>query len=258
VPSDSLALEGPLTFEWFGPNNFHATTSSITVSVAGTYVALVTDHNGHSFICSSDLIVVQAPTVTLSDVDICLGESVVLTANTTATDILWSTGETTKSITVAPVTKTTYTVLVTSTGPDGCTAIAKATVTPKSCVTNPGTGTPGFWKNHPDAWPVSEIVIGGVVYSKSAAIALMKKSTDKDKTTNMFEQLVAAKLNILIGNDPSCISATILAADAWMKIHPVCSKVPASSPAWQAEGGDAMLGALDKYNNGLMCAPHRN
>jgi hypothetical protein len=63
VPSDSLALEGPFTFEWFGPNNFHATTQNISVSDAGTYVALVTDAHGHTFICSADLTVVQCAPV---------------------------------------------------------------------------------------------------------------------------------------------------------------------------------------------------
>jgi hypothetical protein len=35
----------------------------------------------------------------------------------------------------------------------------------------PGTGTPGYWKNHPDAWPVSSITVGGVAYTKAQAIA---------------------------------------------------------------------------------------
>ena len=25
----------------------------------------------------------------------------------------------------------------------------------KAVASNPGTGTPGYWKNHPEAWPVS-------------------------------------------------------------------------------------------------------
>jgi hypothetical protein len=252
--SEALGLEGPLTYEWFGPGDFHATTATITVSVAGTYVALVTDVNGNSFICSGDLVVNQAPTVSVANAEICLGESVVLTVVTDATDILWSTGETTKSITVSPVTKSDYTVTVT--GDSGCVVVAKSTVTVKSCVTNPGVGTPGFWKTHPEAWPVNEIVIGGIVYSKSAAIALMKKSTEKDMSTVMFEQLVAAKLNILIGNDPSCISSTIIAANAWMTLHPVCSKVAAGTAAWSE--GEPLKNALDSYNNGKLCAPARD
>ena len=37
----------------------------------------------------------------------------------------------------------------------------------------PGTGTPGYWKNHPDAWPVAVITIGGETYTKGDAIAIM-------------------------------------------------------------------------------------
>ena len=33
----------------------------------------------------------------------------------------------------------------------------------------PGTGTPGFWKNHPEAWPVSTITVGGVEYTLDEA-----------------------------------------------------------------------------------------
>ena len=34
----------------------------------------------------------------------------------------------------------------------------------------PGTGTPGYWKNHPGAWLVQTIVVGGVEYTKAQAI----------------------------------------------------------------------------------------
>src|SRR5262249_27465523 len=48
-------------------------------------------------------------------------------------------------------------------------------------VLNPGTGTPGYWKNHPDAWPVSSITVGGVTYTKDQAISWLGK-VGKDKT----------------------------------------------------------------------------
>jgi hypothetical protein len=35
---------------------------------------------------------------------------------------------------------------------------------------NPGTGTPGYWKNHAEAWPVQFITVGGVTYTKAQAI----------------------------------------------------------------------------------------
>ena len=124
--------------------------------------------------------------------------------------------------------------------------------------TNPGTGTPGYWKNHPDAWPVEEITIGGVTYSKEDAIVLMDHPTKKDKTYTMFQALVAAKLNVLIGNDFSCIGDTILDADAWMTSHPVGSDVTAGGKNSPWREGEPLYLELDAYNNGELCAPHRD
>jgi hypothetical protein len=78
----------------------------------------------------------------------------------------------------------------------------------------------------------------------------------KDKTTTMFAQLVAAKLSVMIGNDGSCVNPTIAAADMWMATYgPVGSNVAGGSAAWAA--GAPLEQTLDSYNNGLLCAPHR-
>jgi hypothetical protein len=124
-----------------------------------------------------------------------------------------------------------------------------------SGATNPGTGTIGYWKNHPDAWPTQSIMIGGTYYSKMLAISWLGR-VGKDKTTTMFAQLVAAKLSVMIGNDGSCVNPTIAAADAWMATYgPVGRNVAGGSAAWAA--GAPLEQTLDSYNNGLLCAPHR-
>ena len=84
----------------------------------------------------------------------------------------------------------------------------------------PGTGTPGYWKNHPDAWPSSfnSFTVGGETYTKAQAITWLGR-VGKDKTTTMFSSLVPAMLNVAIGNDSSCVSTTIAAADAWMATY---------------------------------------
>ena len=123
-------------------------------------------------------------------------------------------------------------------------------------VTQPGTGTPGYWKNHPEAWPVPSITVGGVMYTKAQAIAWLDL-VGKDKTTTMFSSLVSAKLNVMVGNDSSCVSSTIVSADAWMaKYGPVGSGVAASSYAWKV--GEPLHRLMDNYNNGMLCAPHRD
>lgn len=125
-------------------------------------------------------------------------------------------------------------------------------------ITPPGTGTPGYWKNHPEAWPVEEITIGDVTYSKEDAIGNMKNPGKGDKTYTMFRALVSAKLNVLIGNDDSCIADTISEADAWMvEYGPVGEDVRGNSNAWKC--GEPLYEELDDYNNGkLPCASHRD
>ena len=66
--------------------------------------------------------------------------------------------------------------------------------------------SPGYWKNHPEAWPVNTITIGGVTYTKEEAICYMKMPVKGDKTITMFKALVSAKLNEANGcTVPDCI-----------------------------------------------------
>jgi hypothetical protein len=131
----------------------------------------------------------------------------------------------------------------------------------------PGTGTPGYWKNHPLAWPspyTNGITVGGVFYSKSDAIAILSKP-GKDKRATLFSSLVSAMLNVAVvgpggtHNDDSCVATTITAADAWMASWGVPNTNPivsGSSAAWA--DGEPLHKQMDAYNNGLLCAPHRN
>lgn len=121
--------------------------------------------------------------------------------------------------------------------------------------TGPGTGTPGYWVNHPDAWPVEEIVIGGVTYTKVQAIAWMSAPVKNDKRLTMFPALVSAKLNVLSGTESGCIAGTVEMADLWMATYGG-SAVNAKSEAWKL--GEPLYWELDDYNNGLLCAPHRD
>jgi cysteine-rich repeat protein len=44
-----------------------------------------------------------------------------------------------------------------------------------------GTGTPGYWKNHPEDWPFDSIMVDGVLYPKDDAIFLMGKDGSGQK-----------------------------------------------------------------------------
>jgi len=119
---------------------------------------------------------------------------------------------------------------------------------------NPGTGTPGYWKNHPEAWPVAGIKVGGVYYTKAQIITLLGK-VGKDKSITIFASYVSAWLNTYIDNDPSCVSAAMNSADGWFASYPPGSNVAGSSTAWQQ--AEPWHQTMDAYNNGLLCAPHR-
>jgi len=118
----------------------------------------------------------------------------------------------------------------------------------------PGAATRGYWRNHSEAWPVSSLVLGGKTYTKSEAIAILKKATAGDKTYSMAAQLIATKLNLLRGNSASCIGATVVAADAWLVLNPIGQGCSISD--WVV--GSPLHSKLDDYNNGELCVPHRD
>jgi hypothetical protein len=97
-------------------------------------------------------------------------------------------------------------------------------------------------------------MVGGVTYTKAQAISLLGK-TGKDKTITMFQSLVSAMLSVMVGNDGSCISAAIMEGNKWLMANPVGSNVAGGSAAWTS--GDPIHITLDAYDNGLLCAPHR-
>jgi hypothetical protein len=97
-----------------------------------------------------------------------------------------------------------------------------------------------------------------VTYTRDDAIALMAKP-GKDKRATLFASLLSATLNVGIGNDSSCIQSTIDAANDWLatwgepNTNPI---VAGGSAAWAA--GEPLHKLMDAYNNGQLCAPHRN
>lgn len=119
---------------------------------------------------------------------------------------------------------------------------------PPACVV-----TPGIWKTvWKDRWPVQSITIAGVTYTREQAIKLMSKPAKKDMTYQLFSQVVAAKLNVLNGNESQCIDAAIEAAETWLMAHPLGSKVALNSKAWKAIM--FTFKELDSYNKGKLCA----
>ncbi len=78
--------------------------------------------------------------------------------------------------------------------------------------------TPGYWKNHPEAWPIESVTIGGITYTKAQAIELLKANA-KDATYKLASHLIAAKLNVASGvTAPTSVLNAITNADNFLSI----------------------------------------
>lgn len=116
------------------------------------------------------------------------------------------------------------------------------------------TLTQGFWKNHPEAWPMDTIMVGGVTYSKDDAITVLSTPPrGGDATYILAHQLIAAKLNVLNGADGTSVALAIAEADLWLIMHPLGTGRPKSP---DRETGIQLASQLDAFNNGLNGPPH--
>jgi hypothetical protein len=125
--------------------------------------------------------------------------------------------------------------------------------------------TPGYWKNHPEAWLTSSVSVGGTSYSQACLIDFFDAPTRGDVRVILIHHLVAAKLNLLTGTDPSVVTGypnasstignTIAAADAFLAaqgtlIDCSTSRLGGTVPRDAAKDvGEAIKNALDWYNN---------
>ena len=120
----------------------------------------------------------------------------------------------------------------------------------------------GFWKNHPEAWPVTALTLGCETYTQAELVTILTTPTGAGKGADasliLAKQLIAAKLNIANGSDATPISETISAADALL-----CTfggKLPYGVKPSSEAGRQmtALAATLDQYNSGLLtpdCAP---
>jgi hypothetical protein len=110
---------------------------------------------------------------------------------------------------------------------------------------------PTFWETHPEMWPVEYLSIGGVEYDSATLLWLLSYS-GSDVSHELARELVATKLNLAIGSDPS-ILATVKAADEYLRWFP-----PGSQPSGQdKQEGKDLLDALTPYNDSG-CTPLRH
>jgi hypothetical protein len=118
-----------------------------------------------------------------------------------------------------------------------------------------GVRTPGYWKNHPEAWPLTTIQIGADTYTKEQALEYLLTPGKGDKSYTLFSQLVAVILNHAAGTNIDVLKAagTYYNAVWWCYHNPPGSGVEGSSEAWKT--GEPLSCKLDAYNNGLLGVP---
>jgi len=111
--------------------------------------------------------------------------------------------------------------------------------------------TQGFWKTHPEAWPVgcTPMNLGTVSYTKTELLAIFNTPANGNGLISLAHQLIATKLNICNGSNPTNIAATVAAADA--QIGGLV--VPPSGSGFLTPGSTSgNTNTLDDYNNGII------
>ena len=138
---------------------------------------------------------------------------------------------------------------------------ATPTATPSSTPTATPTpsGTPavcvrglGYWKNHPNQWPVTELQLGNVTYTEEQLLSILREPVRGNGLVSLAHHLIAAKLNIASGANAICIIQIIANADALigdLVIPPVGDGYLAPRDI------EALKDMLEDYNEGRLCAP---
>ena len=117
------------------------------------------------------------------------------------------------------------------------------------------TYTQGFWKNHPEAWPggATPMLLGTVAYTSAQLLAILNQPAAGNGLLILAHQLIAAKLSIASGADPTAAAAAIAAADALIG----GLVVPPVGGGFVSPGSvNSIANTLNDYNNGLIGPGH--
>jgi hypothetical protein len=156
--------------------------------------------------------------------------------------------------TPTPSPSATFTPTPTATATVTPTPTVTATITPTPTPTPAGVCplTQGYWKNHPNAWPVNSLMLGSQTYTQAELLQILNTPSGGDASIILAKQLIAAKLNTAAGADATPISSTITHADSLLSGF--SGKLPyhvaPSSSIGQMMVSDA--NTLDNYNNGRL------
>jgi hypothetical protein len=119
----------------------------------------------------------------------------------------------------------------------------------------------GYWKNNPDAWPVTSLALGSATYTQAELLAILNTPIGTGKNADasliLADKLIAAKLSVANGSDPTPISATMTTADELLAQF--SGKLPYLVKPSSIIGNQMTVLAafLEQYNTGLLtgCTP---
>ena len=127
------------------------------------------------------------------------------------------------------------------------------------------TFTQGYWKTHgvvptgnnayawPDAAKASGLQLGSVSYTAADLLSILNKPAAGNGLVALAHQLIAAKLNVAAGGDPTAVAADIATSDALigsLVIPPLGGGYLAPSLT------SGLVGALSSYNEGATGPGH--
>jgi hypothetical protein len=157
------------------------------------------------------------------------------------------------SITFTPVAGCAYTVVTTATHQTNGRFETRSTAFTANCMDQPcGTAgctlTQGYWKNHPEDWPVATLTLGTASYTKDQLLSILAQPVKGNGLVSLAHQLIAAKLNVANGATCTAITGTIAKADAVIAGSVV---PPVGAGSLSTSSVSALVSALDEFNNGL-------
>jgi hypothetical protein len=115
------------------------------------------------------------------------------------------------------------------------------------------TYTQGYWKNHFDAWPLQSVMLGAVNYNASQLLQILNRPAQGNGLVILAHQLIAAKLNIANGADPTAVQQTVIDADSTiggLTVPPIGNGY--LSPSQTSQLNDT----LTEYNEGTIGPGH--
>lgn len=116
----------------------------------------------------------------------------------------------------------------------------------------------GFWKNHEDNWPADSLVLGDRSYAQDELVELLRTPTRGDASLILAHQLIAAKLNIAHGSDPTPVRNIVNEADDLLSSSGGTLRHRMKSSSLSGRQMTDLAQVLDEYNNGLLtsdCEP---